>query len=435
MRELWTVVHRWAGLTIALFLIVAGATGAVISWDHEIDEWLNADLMETPGRGPLQSPLVLAAAVEADDPRAQVSYMTLGLEEGHAASFLVRPKVDPSTGQPFELAYDNVFVDPVTAVITGHRDSHSLALSKRNLMPWLRHFHESLHMPAFWGSDRWGFWIMGGVALLWLIDSFVALYLTLPRRLAARRAGAPLEADSAASSAENRTARSWWSRWQPSWVVRWRAGGYKLNFDLHRAGGLWVWGIIIVIAFTSFSLNLYREVFYPVMSTISTTTPGPYETLTPAPYGSFIEPKISFAHAIEIARQEGERLDFEFAPAGIWYGGDFPFYNVSFFDPSDELGTMGMGLSNVYVSAETGEVLGTHRPWHGTAADVFVQLQLPLHSGRILGMTGRILMSLMGVMVVMLSITGIVIWERKRRARHRARINAPTKLSKNEHLA
>lgn len=78
-----------------------------------------------------------------------------------------------------------------------------------------------------------------------------------------------------------------------------------------------------------------------------------------------------------------------------------------------------MGLSNIYVSAETGEVLGSHRPWHGTAADVFVQLQLPLHSGRILGMPGRIMMSVMGLMVVMLSVTGIVIWERKRRARRR----------------
>lgn len=407
MREFWTVVHRWLGLTAALFLIVAGATGAVISWDHEIDEWLNADIMETPGRGTLQNPLALAAAVEASDPRVEVSYMTLALEEGHAASFLVRPKKDPATGKPHVLGYNNVFVDPVTAQVTGRRDSKSIALSKRNLMPWLRHLHESLHMPAFWGSDRWGFWLMGGIALMWLIDSFVALYLTLPRRLAEGRAQAVAGAPK----------RSWWKRWQPSWVVRWRAGGYKLNFDLHRAGGLWVWAIIIVVSFTSFSLNLYREVFYPVMSKISTTTPGPYETITPAPLGSFIVPKISFGAAIDIARAEGERLGFEFPPSGIWYGGDFPFYNISFFDPEDEMGGMGMGMSNIYVSADNGEVLGMHRPWHGTAADVFVQLQLPLHSGRILGLTGRIMMSIMGVFVVMLSITGIVIWERKRRAR------------------
>lgn len=409
MREFWTVVHRWLGLTAALFLIVAGATGAVISWDHEIDEWLNADLMETSGRGALQDPLALAAAVEAHDPRAEVAYMTLALEEGHAASFLVRPRQNPATGQPYVLDYNNVFVDPVTAQVTGVRDSKSLALSTRNLMPWLRHLHESLHMPAFWGSDRWGFWLMGGIALMWLIDSFVALYLTLPRRLAAARTARAAQ-----------PARSWWQRWQPSWVVRWRAGGYKLNFDLHRAGGLWVWLIIIVVSFTSFSLNLYREVFYPVMSQISTTTPGPYETIKPAPWGSFIQPQIGFAQAIEIARAEGVRLGLEHPPGGIWYGGDFPFYNISFFDPSNEMGAMGMGLSNIYVSADNGEVLGNYRPWHGTAADVFVQLQLPLHSGRILGLPGRIMMSIMGVMVVMLSVTGIVIWERKRRARRAA---------------
>src|SRR3546814_16673974 len=67
--------------------------------------------------------------------------------------------------------------------------------------------------------------------------------------------------------------RNWWRRWMPSWRVRWGAGGYKLNFDLHRAAGLWVWGVILIIAFTSFSLNLYREVFFPAMSLVSQVTP------------------------------------------------------------------------------------------------------------------------------------------------------------------
>lgn len=39
MRTVFTIFHRWAGLFIALFLFIAGATGAVISWDHELDEW------------------------------------------------------------------------------------------------------------------------------------------------------------------------------------------------------------------------------------------------------------------------------------------------------------------------------------------------------------------------------------------------------------
>ncbi|MNF82050.1 hypothetical protein D3C84_643460 [compost metagenome] len=45
---------------------------------------------------------------------------------------------------------------------------------------------------------------------------------------------------------------------------------------------------------------------------------------------------------------------------------------------------------------------------------------MPLHSGRILGLPGRILVSFMGLMVAMLSLTGIVIWLKKRAARRQA---------------
>lgn len=411
MRAACILIHRWLGLFIALFLIVAGLTGAITSWDHEIDEWLNADIMKVESRGPMRDPMELAALVEASDPRVEISYISLALEEGHAASFLVQPRIDTATGRPYPVDYNNVFVDPVTGEITGRRDSQAASFSRRSLMPFVRSIHESLHIPAFWGTDRWGYWLMGGIALIWLLDSFVAFYLTWPRRLR----------DTAAHAHRHRRLGQWLSRWKPSWLLRWSAGGFKLNFDLHRAGGLWVWGIILVVAFTSFSLNLYREVFYPAMSLVSQTTPGPYETQTPAPYGTRTVPKLGFQEAVDIAREEARRRGFEFPPAGIYYGGGYDFYNVSFFDPANELGAAGMGLSNLYIDAETGAVLGQTRPWHGTTADVFVQLQLPLHSGRILGLPGRIMMSAMGLIVVMLSITGIIVWDRKRRARRAAR--------------
>ena len=62
-------------------------------------------------------------------------------------------------------------------------------------------------------------------------------------------------------------------------------------------------------------------------------------------------------------------------------------------------------------------MLGERQPWKGTAADIFVQAQFPLHSGRILGLPGRILISLMGIVVAMLSVTGVIIWWRKRASR------------------
>ena len=52
MRALFVRLHRWFGLTAAVFLFVAGATGAVISWDHELDAWLNPQLFRTVASGP-----------------------------------------------------------------------------------------------------------------------------------------------------------------------------------------------------------------------------------------------------------------------------------------------------------------------------------------------------------------------------------------------
>jgi len=409
LRAFWTVVHRWVGLAIAVFLTIAGLTGTVTSWDHELDEWLNSSLYRTDSRGPFKDPLELAARVEAADARAEVTYVSLNFEPGHSAGFFVEPRIDPATGRPFALDYNNVHVDPVSGRIMGRRDTTAVSLSRENLMPFLRTVHYSLHIPALWGTERIGYWIMGGVALIWLLDSFVAFYLTTPRRLRPR---------STPPTQPHRKPATWWARWKPSWLMRWSAGGYKLNFDLHRAGGLWVWIPILVIAFTSFSLNLYREVFYPVLSLVSKTTPGPYETRQFAPLGQTVAARLDFAQAIGIAGEEARRRGWTTPLGGIYHERRGGFYNVSFFPPGGDASQGGMGLSNLYIDSQDGRVLSENRPWHGTAADVFVQLQFPLHSGRILGLPGRILMSLMGLMVATLSVTGIVIWLRKRRARH-----------------
>lgn len=405
MRAFATAIHRWAGLAVALFLIVSGLTGAVISWDHEIDGWLNRKLYDTQSRGPFKDPFELAAAVEAHDPRARVAYMPLGFEEGHAAGYFVQPRVDPATGKPFKLGYNQVFVDPVTAEVRGRRDSTAVSLKPETLMPFLRKLHYMLHVPAMWGTDRIGWWIMGTVALVWLIDSFVALYLTMPRRQ--RQAVHPA----------HRPAAAWWQRWKPAWTVRWAAGGYKLNFDLHRAGGLWIWGLIIVVAFTSFSLNLYKEVFHPMLSLVSKTTPGPSALVPLAPLGTRIEPTIGFREIVAQAEAEARRRGWTTPLGGAFYNARGGFYNISFFDHATHDDSDGMGLSNLYLDGRDGHIISSNRPWHGTAADVFAQLQLPLHGGRILGMPGRIMMSALGLVVAMLSITGIVIWARKLRSR------------------
>lgn len=72
LRSFFVLLHRWLGLFIAGFLFVAGLTGAIISWDHELDEWLNPQMFHARSGDALAatSPLELANRLEAEDERA-----------------------------------------------------------------------------------------------------------------------------------------------------------------------------------------------------------------------------------------------------------------------------------------------------------------------------------------------------------------------------
>lgn len=411
MRRLLVVLHRWSGLMITGFLFVTGITGAIISWDHELDEWLNAHLTASRASGPARDALQLAQELEERHPQVQVAYAPLAIEPGHALSFWVEPRVDPHTGQRYTPGFNQVFVDPFTGEELGKREWGAVwPVTRENFVSFLYKLHYSLHLPEMWGIDRWGIWLLGIVALIWTLDCFTGLVLTLPSRR--RSQESPPDAEAAES-----TSRSWWQRWSMAWKIRWRGGSYKLNYDLHRAGSLWTWALLFILAFTAFSLNLYREVFFPAMSLVSNVTPTPFDTRQPAPYDRPIVPKLDFRQAVERATREAQQRGWD-APAGsVFHSGDFGVYRIAFFHPEDDHGAGGVGHREIDLDSRDGRLLGERQPWQGTAADIFVQAQFPLHSGRILGLPGRILISVMGLVVAMLSVTGVYIWWRKRRAR------------------
>lgn len=419
MRSFFTSLHRYVGLLIAVFLIFSGLTGAVISWDHELDDWLNPQLMEAHSAGKALSSLEIARQLEARYPEIRVTSLPLVAQAGESLVIGVKPRQNPATGLLYEPGFNQVFVDPVTGNELGKREWGAVwPISKQTLVSFLYKLHYSLHLPEMWGKDRWGIWLLGVIAILWTLDSFVGFYLTLP----AKRRGLSMQAawkreHSETADSPMPAGKSWWQRWQPAWKVRWRGGSAKLNFDLHRAFSLWTWGLLFIIAFTAFSLNLYREVFYPMMSTISTVTPSPFDVRPRAPKHAPMSPALSYAQVIATAQAEAKSRGWSEPAASAFYNQSVGIYGVQFYHVADDHGAGGVGHKRLYYDGRDGRYLGDRQPWRGTAADIFLQAQFPLHSGRILGLPGRILISVMGVVVAMLSVTGVLIWWRKRSSR------------------
>jgi uncharacterized iron-regulated membrane protein len=389
MRAGLVLLHRWLGLFMAVFLFISGLTGAIISWDHELDEWLNPQMFQAKGgEAATFSALLLAERLEAQDHRVMVTYLPLALEPGHALGMSVSARLDPHTGKAYPLDYNQVALDPATAAVQGQRMWGDVSLTRENLLPFLYKLHYSLHIPDGFGMEL-GVLFMGIVGIVWVIDSVVALWIAFPNRAA----------------------------WRKSFVFRWQQGGYKLHFDLHRSGGVWLWVLLLTLAVTSVSMNLQFQVVRPLVSLVSELSPSPFAVRVPNPVDEPRMPTINRAEAIRLAQAEAEKRRWTLPAGGVFYSPEVGVYGVGFFAPGNDHGDGGLGNPWLYFDGQGGRFIGAVEPGVGSAGDIFMQAQFPLHSGRIFGLPGRILVSLLGLAVAMLSVTGVVIWARKRAGR------------------
>lgn len=391
LRPLLVLLHRWFGLAVALFLFISGLTGAVISWDHELDAWLNPQLFHAASgteHAHARTGLELASQVEAQDPRVRVNYTLTALEPGHTALMSVEGKIDPATGKPHDLGYNQIAVDPVTGTVQGTRQWGQVSLARENLLPFLYKLHYTMHIPDGWGIE-FGVWLMGIIGIVWFVDCFIALYLSFPNL------------------------RSW----RKSLAFRWRQGGHRLNFDLHRSGGVWLWLLLLILAVTSISMNLQTQVMRPLVAKFSTLSPNAFDSRTPQPPENPVEPLLTREQVVALAKTEAARRGWTLPAGGVFYSSSYGLYGVGFFEADNDHGDGGLGNAWLYFDGRDGSPAGGVIPGTGSAGDIFLQAQFPLHSGRILGLPGRIMISMMGLLVAMLSATGLVIWLRKRRAR------------------
>lgn len=387
-RQILTLLHRWAGLFLAVFLFISGLTGAIISWDHELDEWLNPQLFDRQSQGDPLPPTILADQLEAADPRILITWLPLTIEPDENLGLGVKGRIDPSTGKAFDLGFNQIALDPVSGELRGSRMWGEISLTRENFIPFLYKLHYSMHIPDAFDIEL-GIILMGILAIVWSIDCFIALWISFPN----------------------------FEVWRKSFAFRWRQGSYKLNFDLHRSGGVWLWGLLLILAVTAVSMNLKLEISRPIVSIFSTLTPDPFAIRTPNPHDEPIEPMIARSEIIELAHAESQKRNWSIPLGGMFYDPEYGIYGVTFHEPGQDHAEFGLGNPWLYFDGQDGSLLGEKIPGTGSAGDIFLDAQFPLHSGRILGLPGRIMISVLGLLVAMLSVTGVIIWQRKRLAR------------------
>lgn len=412
MRHIFVFLHRYVGLAMAGFLLLNGITGALLVWYHELDSTVNPSLYEAPAPSALARPIdpfTLRERVQAHVPGALVTSVPLQIEPGLALSFRAKGAADPVTKQPAEIANDEFFVNPYTGEVQGARRWGAISQGGINLMPFVYRLHRSLALNTI------GTYVFGIVALLWTLDCFVGAYLTFPLGAGSRRV---LARTPQPLTRREKGERGWWARWRPSWTVRWYGGSYKRTFDLHRAFGLWVWAILFVLAWSGVAFNLNNQVYRPVMGTLFGFQDS--KAKLPKRAADQLVPDIAWRDAHRLARQHMAR----FAAAHGFSVLEEAYLN---YDPSQavyrysvkssrDIGQRSSG-TQIYFDANTGTVLSRRLPTGEAAGDTFTTWITTLHRANIWGLPFRVFVCAMGLVVAMLSITGLIIWLRKRRAR------------------
>ena len=445
-RNFWLLVHRWGGLLMAVPLIIVGLTGAILAFDSEVNHLVTPERYAAPQPGvPTLTLDTLAARAQAlvppegailmlqlgpENARAMImpprdmAAMTARMKGGLSLSMLIFGPGDVWKDSPFRPFM--LYLDPWTGKVLDKQTTGG-GLFGEGVMPFIHQLHDRLALGFF------GDWVIGLIALLWTLDCFVAYYLTFP--ISRRREGQAVTA-----------VQSWWSRWKPSWKIKANASTYRLNLDLHRASGLWLWPLLFVFAWSSVQFKLR-----PV-----------YDVVTGAVF-EYRSPREQRAQKQQQTNRQQIRLEAEkysnhgeplpkigelLATARRLAGEEGLKRNINLGEPSIYLQQPGSNLVSVNFLPESAACQGESVPqcmvtvMFDARSGSLVQLTMPeqqsvmnpklpnepvgnfvtrwlfkLHKGQGLGLWYRILVCVSGIVIAMLSVTGVYLWWKKRRVR------------------
>lgn len=384
-RGFWVWLHRWAGLTTAGFLILVGLTGSLLAFLPEINHSLTPELYPGPHGPELEAPtLVRHAEKLVPEAKATAVYF------GWPGMAMVRMEKRPGS-PPIDFNY--LHLDAVTGVELGRVNRGALPRALGELMPFIYTLHYNL------AAGEIGGWILGIVGLVWTLDCFVAFYLTLP--LQNRNAGG-----------------NFLSRWKPAWRIKWRASAYRINFDLHRAGGLWLWGILLIFAWSSVSFNLNGFYTSATRLFFDIEQGGWSWPARPEIGNGRVPLDWEQAYATGTKLMEGQAQSHGFSierPVAFYFLRNKGVYEYRVRSSRDIASRI--ASTSIVFDAYTGEFIMVNLPTGWKSGNTLTTWLRALHTANVFGTPYKIFVSLVGLTIAMLSMTGVYIWWKKRSAR------------------
>jgi len=372
VRKLNFQIHLWAGIILALYMILIGVTGSILVFRTELDRLFGLN----PWGARRTSGPVADLSVAAD--RVRAAY-----PDARLISILTPSATDPTFVAVMNSRHGRIRVacDPVSGQVLGEFSQSP------NWLDVVAELHESLLIHH---TGR----VLNGVGAIFL------LLLNATGMVV------------------------WWPgvrNWQRALKVDFARGWRRINFDLHSAVGFWTLAIVTLWAITGVYFAWPRQSFQFVNSFSQIISARP-PVITVTPYDPASQPDL--AGLIERARQ----LD-----PGTQLGGvEFPYGRRApltvLMRRRDAPGRD--YVDSVYFNPSTGDYLSTWRYGiNQSLGDWIIWLQVPLHFGTAWGLGIKLVWAIGGLAIPLLTVTGLLMyWNRYlRRKWKRLRKGAPAR--------
>jgi uncharacterized iron-regulated membrane protein len=187
------------------------------------------------------------------------------------------------------------------------------------------------------------------------------------------------------------------------------ASGRRFWFDVHNAAGILALPFLLILGFTGVMIG-FEERTVPMFYKMTGSQPSRAPDVPLPPAGAA---PISLDQAVEIARNAIPGAE----PFQINVPGPKGAYQVRSHFPEDL--TPG-GRSRVMVDQYTGKVLFAEGSRTAPAGARMVIANRAIHTGDILGIPSKTVMSLASLMMVVQAISGAAMWWKRRRAQKSA---------------
>jgi len=384
-RKLWLDVHLYLGLIAGAILAVVGLTGGILVFYQEMQEVLNPELaiVSVPPENQKQLHRLddIVAAAETAKPQGSrffKVYYPRKPDVAYKFLYFVRAESQANNGDGYY-----IFVDPYTTQVKGLQLWHP---KDRYWGRPLVSFLMQLHWCLLSGKKIGG--VLNGIlAVLSVISLLTGLIV-------------------------------WWpltGKFKQALTFKRHAGAVRFNFDLHKTVGFYSAVVLLPVLFSGIYFNLPDQVNVLVKLLSTTDRPNAFSTIPAEIHSSPPQAgrqPVSFSTVEAIVQKR--------SPAGKLWMLNAPknredVYMVMKKDVTEI--SRFTGYRDFAVDQYSGEILKVYDRGSGSAGDIFLDWQWPLHSGHAFGWTGRILVLLSGLACPVLYVTGVIRWLQKRKAK------------------